>query len=131
MRLKGALSLLITEHYRRTQSCVMRWFHGTNDEYTWPIFFVLSRDVRSCERSGAISKLFLYRTKIILNNSSAEKYICHEKIESAKFAFLSIFIILKNIFYSQNNILRIIKYYLSVFHVQYSHKIPLRVLIYY
>lgn len=43
MRLKGTLPFLITEHYRRTQSCVMRWFHGTNDEYT-SIFFVLSRE---------------------------------------------------------------------------------------
>lgn len=70
MRLKGTLPFLITEHYRRIQSCVMRWFHGTNDEYTSPIFFVLLRNVYWCEQNGAILKFFL----LILYESNFKKF---------------------------------------------------------
>jgi len=59
MRLKGTLPFLITEHYRRTQSCVMKWFHGTNDEYIrrFSLFF-REMFVGANKSVGAILKFF-------------------------------------------------------------------------
>lgn len=89
MRLKGTLPFLITEHYRRTQSCVMRWFHGTNGEYIRRFSLFFREMFVGANKMKRFSSSF-YDTKVIFKNSNAEGHILR-KTQKCKIYALEFF----------------------------------------